>query len=37
MTLPKPLRNADLLILDEQLYIQSHHQAGKLISEQYPG
>ena len=37
MSLLKPLRNANLLIPYQQFYIQSLHQAGKLISEQYPG
>jgi hypothetical protein len=37
MTLLKPLRKANLLIPYEQMYIQSLHQAGKLISEQHPG
>ena len=37
MTLLKPLSNAKVLIPYEQFYIQSLHQAGKLITEQYPG
>jgi hypothetical protein len=36
MTPLKPLSNAKMLIPYEQFYIQSLHQAGKLISEQYP-
>jgi hypothetical protein len=37
MTPLKPLSNVKMLIPYEQFYIQSLHQAGKLISEQYPG
>jgi hypothetical protein len=37
MTPLKPLSNAKMLIPYEQFYIQSLHQADKLISEQYPG
>jgi hypothetical protein len=37
MTPLKPLSNAKMLIPYEQFYIQSLHQAGKLISEEYPG
>jgi hypothetical protein len=37
MTLLKPLKNANAPIPYEQLYIQSLHQGGNLISEQCPG
>jgi hypothetical protein len=37
MTLLKPLKYENMLIPYEQFYIQSRHQAGKLIPEQYPG
>jgi hypothetical protein len=37
MTLLKPLKNTNALIPYEQSYIQSLHQAGNLISEQWPG
>jgi hypothetical protein len=37
MSLLKPLRNTNLLIPYEKFYILFLHQAGKLISEQYPG
>jgi hypothetical protein len=37
MTLLKPLKYKNMLIPYEQFYIQSLHQAGKLIPEQYPG
>ena len=37
MTLLKPLNKTSMLIPYEQLFIQSLHQEGKLIAEQYPG
>jgi len=37
MTLLKPLNNPSMLIPNKQYYIQTLHQEGKLISEQYPG
>jgi hypothetical protein len=37
MTLLKPLNNTTMLIPYEQFFIQSLHQKGKLIAEQYPG
>jgi hypothetical protein len=37
MTLLKPLNNPNMLTPYEQFYIQSLHQEGKLIPEQYPG
>jgi len=37
MTLLKPLNNPSLLLPYEQYYIQSLHQAGRLIPEQSPG
>ena len=36
MTLLKPLKYENMLIPYEQFYIQSLHQADKLIPEQYP-
>jgi hypothetical protein len=36
MTLLKPLKYENMLIPYEQFYIQSLHQAGKLIPEQHP-
>jgi hypothetical protein len=35
VTLLHPVNNATLLLPYEQLYIQSHHQKGKLIPEQH--
>jgi hypothetical protein len=35
LTLLRPVNNATLLLLYEQLYIQSHHQKGRLILEQH--
>jgi len=37
LTLLKPLNNPSLLLPYEQYYIQSLHQAGRLIPEQSPG
>ena len=37
MTLLKPLNNTTMLIPYEQFFIQSFHQEGQLIPEQYPG
>ena len=37
MTLLKPLNNPSLLLPYEQYYIQSLHEAGRLIPEQSPG
>ena len=37
MILHKPLTHENMLIPYEQFHIQSLHQAGKLIPEQYPG
>jgi hypothetical protein len=37
MTLLKPLNNSNMLIPYENFYIQSLHQEGKLIPEQYSG
>jgi len=36
MTLLKPLQHENMLLPFKQLHIQSLHQAGKLIPEQYP-
>jgi len=36
MTLFKPLNNTTMLIPYEQFFIQSLHQEGQLIPEQYP-
>jgi len=36
MTLLKALKHEKMLIPYEQFHIQSLHQAGKLIPEQYP-
>jgi hypothetical protein len=37
MTLLKPINKKSMLIPYEQLFIQSHHQHGQLITEQNPG
>jgi len=37
MALIKPLNDPNVLLPYEQYYIQSLHQAGKLIPEQSPG
>ena len=37
MTLRKPLSNPSMLTSYKQFYIQTFHQEGKLILEQYPG
>jgi hypothetical protein len=36
MTLIKPIQNESMLLPFEQFHIQSLHQTGKLIPEQYP-
>jgi 2-phosphoglycerate kinase len=36
MTLIKPIQNESMLLSFEQFHIQSLHQKGKLIPEQYP-
>jgi hypothetical protein len=37
MTLLKPLKNNNMLIPYELLFIQTHNKKGRLISEQHPG
>jgi len=37
MTLLKPLSSPSVLVPNEQYYIQTLHQEGKLIPEQHPG